>query len=271
MHELTPPRRWPRRTSRAIAGGVPGIDADGSRRPRGGGGRGRAGARRARARARRAPATTAATASSPRGWLAAGAAAVTAGAARRPRRLQGDAALARRALAGPIAARAPRRCPVPRSSSTRSSAPASTARSRALAAELVAAVNAAVRRRCSRWMCRAASTPTPASRSAPLVRAARATVTFFRRKPGHLLEPGREPRADARARADRHPGDGAGRDRRSGFENTPALWARALPRLTGATHKYTPRPRRSWSRARARGPARPGSPPARRCARARGW
>jgi hydroxyethylthiazole kinase-like uncharacterized protein yjeF len=71
----------------------------------------------------------------------------------------------------------------------------------------------------------------------PCVEAA-ATVTFFRKKPGHLLYPGRArcgaltladigiPAATLEAIAPR------------AFENTPALWAAALPRPGWEAHKY---------------------------------
>ncbi len=80
------------------------------------------------------------------------------------------------------------------------------------------------RRGCWRSTCRAASTPTPARRSGAAVRAD-ATVTFFRKKPGHLLYPGRgrcgqvtvaDIGIDAGVLAAIAP---------RAFENVPALWA----------------------------------------------
>lgn len=64
------------------------------------------------------------------------------------------------------------------------------------------------------------------------------TVTFFRKKPGHLLLPGRElcgelVLADIGIDAAVLPALGA-----AVFENAPALWADALPRLEAGLHKY---------------------------------
>jgi len=68
--------------------------------------------------------------------------------------------------------------------------------------------------------------------------AADSTVTFFRKKPGHLLYPGRALCgeiivADIGVRAEVF-----GDDPPSIFENGPALWADALPRADAAWHKY---------------------------------
>lgn len=68
--------------------------------------------------------------------------------------------------------------------------------------------------------------------------AAALTVTFFRKKPGHLLLPGRERCgdvvvADIGIQADVLPGI-----RAAAFENAPALWRTKLPWPQGITHKY---------------------------------
>lgn len=68
--------------------------------------------------------------------------------------------------------------------------------------------------------------------------AADATVTFFRKKPGHLLFPGRAlcgetVVADIGVRAGVF-----SEDPPSVFENGPALWGDALPRPDAAWHKY---------------------------------
>jgi len=67
---------------------------------------------------------------------------------------------------------------------------------------------------------------------------ARTTVTFFRRKPGHLLYPGRDlcgetVVADIGIRADVLAAIAP-----ANFENTPALWRRHFPRPSADTHKY---------------------------------
>jgi ADP-dependent NAD(P)H-hydrate dehydratase / NAD(P)H-hydrate epimerase len=67
---------------------------------------------------------------------------------------------------------------------------------------------------------------------------ATASVTFFRLKPGHLLEPGRAlcgaiRLADIGIPAGVLPGIGP-----RAFVNGPALWGNALPHLTAASHKY---------------------------------
>jgi len=68
--------------------------------------------------------------------------------------------------------------------------------------------------------------------------AADATVTFFRRKPGHLLFPGRALYGEIVV-ADIGVRPGVFRDDPpSVFENGPALWADALPRPSAGWHKY---------------------------------
>lgn len=64
------------------------------------------------------------------------------------------------------------------------------------------------------------------------------TITFFRKKPGHLLLPGRELCGDlvlADIGIPSHVLDGI---RPTTFENAPALWAACFPWPGGATHKY---------------------------------
>jgi NAD(P)H-hydrate epimerase len=74
------------------------------------------------------------------------------------------------------------------------------------------------------------------------------TVTFFRRKPGHLLQPGRRlsgcvqladiglPTAVLEARTSQvSPGGRLG----SAWANAPSLWLAAFPRLGSGSHKYT--------------------------------
>ena len=69
--------------------------------------------------------------------------------------------------------------------------------------------------------------------------AADATVTFFRKKPGHLLAAGRGLCGTLELAQIGVPEAVLAETGIDGWENTPALWAGALPRLTGAAHKYT--------------------------------
>ncbi|TPE53863.1 NAD(P)H-hydrate dehydratase [Amaricoccus solimangrovi] len=106
-----------------------------------------------------------------------------------------------------------------------------------LAAEIVAAVNAAP--------APVLAVDVPSGLDAdsgqptgPVIEA-EATVTFFRKKPGHLLEPGRSLRGTLELAQIGIADAVLAETGIDGHENVPALWARALPRLTGAAHKYT--------------------------------
>ena len=159
-------------------------------------------------------------------------------AARRPERLKGDAA-ARRGAIGPA-----RSAPSPamprrrgrRSSSTRCSARGSRATSTARRAPRSSASTPPAGRS-SPSTCPPASTATPARCAAPRS-GRRATVTFARRKPGHLLLPGRAhcgPVAVADIGiADEIIAAVGGRT----FANGPALWRRRFPRPRLDAHKY---------------------------------
>lgn len=78
-------------------------------------------------------------------------------------------------------------------------------------------------------------TPTEDS---PVVAATR-TVTFFRRKPGHLLYPGRRLCGDVTTADIGIPPAVLDAIRPRTHANAPALWRSAFPQLTHDTHKYT--------------------------------
>ncbi len=64
------------------------------------------------------------------------------------------------------------------------------------------------------------------------------TVTFFRKKPGHLLMPGREHCGETVAVQIGIEADVLNAISPAGAENGPALWAAELPALTHNVHKY---------------------------------
>ena len=68
--------------------------------------------------------------------------------------------------------------------------------------------------------------------------AADLTVTFFRKKPGHLLLPGRELCGELVLADIGIPADVLRSIAPAAFENVPALWSAAFPWPRGATHKY---------------------------------
>jgi NAD(P)H-hydrate epimerase len=69
--------------------------------------------------------------------------------------------------------------------------------------------------------------------------AARLTVTFFRKKPGHLLLPGRELVGEVRVIDIGISPAVLGEIGPDAFENGPALWRDALPRSGSMDHKYS--------------------------------
>ncbi len=98
---------------------------------------------------------------------------------------------------------------------------------------------------------------------------ATASVTFFRLKPGHLIEPGRSlcgaiRLADIGIPASVLPAIGP-----NAFVNGPALWRGALPALDFRSHKYARGAALVLSGRRIR-PGRPGLRLGRRCGRGRG-
>jgi NAD(P)H-hydrate epimerase len=72
----------------------------------------------------------------------------------------------------------------------------------------------------------------------PVIQATR-TVTFFRRKPGHLLQPGRRLCGEVTVAEIGIPADAPGEIGVRTFANTPALWRSHYPALTVEAHKYT--------------------------------
>jgi ADP-dependent NAD(P)H-hydrate dehydratase / NAD(P)H-hydrate epimerase len=67
---------------------------------------------------------------------------------------------------------------------------------------------------------------------------ASASVTFFRLKPGHLLEPGRTLAGAIRLADIGIPEAALGLIAPKTFVNAPAVWGEALPRPNAASHKY---------------------------------
>lgn len=72
----------------------------------------------------------------------------------------------------------------------------------------------------------------------PVISADR-TITFFRCKPGHVLEPGRSLCGDVFVADIGIPASVLAEVEPNTFRNLPALWRADLPRLTGKAHKYT--------------------------------
>jgi ADP-dependent NAD(P)H-hydrate dehydratase / NAD(P)H-hydrate epimerase len=68
---------------------------------------------------------------------------------------------------------------------------------------------------------------------------ARATVTFFRKKPGHLLHPGRGLCGEVRLAPIGIPEDVLPAIGPRVFENAPALWSDVFPKASELQHKYT--------------------------------
>lgn len=72
----------------------------------------------------------------------------------------------------------------------------------------------------------------------PVVRATR-TVTFFRRKPGHVLLPGRDLCGETVLADIGIPSSVLAPIAPATFSNAPALWSRLFPRPASSGHKYT--------------------------------
>ena len=97
---------------------------------------------------------------------------------------------------------------------------------------------------------------------------ASASVTFFRLKPGHLLLPGRTLGGAIRLADIGIPEAALARIAPQAFVNAPAVWRAALPRAERRKPQIRPRRGSRSQRRRRIAPAPPGSPRARRCARA---
>jgi len=67
---------------------------------------------------------------------------------------------------------------------------------------------------------------------------AQTTVTFFRKKPGHLLYPGRDLCGETIVADIVIPADVLAAIAPASFENTPALWREKFPRPSADTYKY---------------------------------
>ncbi len=153
-----------------------------------------------------------------------------------PARLRGDAAIARDRYAGPVVAAEPgfTGCAVIIDALFGAGLDRPVA---GAAAGLVTAMNAAAA------PVLAVDVPSglDADTGAPLgptVEAA-ATVTFFRKKPGHLLLPGRERCGAVRLEQIGIPDDVLSEIEITAWENGPALWPEALAAPTAAGHKYS--------------------------------
>jgi NAD(P)H-hydrate epimerase len=72
----------------------------------------------------------------------------------------------------------------------------------------------------------------------PVIQATR-TITFFRRKPGHILLPGRELCGPLMLADIGIPADVLDQINPRTFANSPALWRHALPATKANSHKYT--------------------------------
>ena len=95
---------------------------------------------------------------------------------------------------------------------------------------------------------------------------ARSTVTFFRRKPGHLLLPGRLNCGDVICADIGIRNEVLSRVGPKTYANVPGLWLGAYPVPRTAGHKYS-RGHAVWSQAPPTGRVLPGSRPEARCGR----